>query len=371
MRWSPHTWALPTAEGALLGAGLCGMLGVLVSAALLRLGLLPRSFADYDEWERGAIAKRDEVSTPAAPDDSGGVADAGGPDRHGMAARGAPRADSGDAAPESDDTGPSRASRDDVGGLLVRTVLLTGPALALMFFGFVLGSSRGVAVEGMAIGAVVGLAGGVVLRNLAVRGEAGDADAADLAGGEAGSASMWVQYPHARREVAKEVVFCLPTVALAAFGYWLASAGGPLGEAFALIRSAETGAELGAPPLWLRVVGGVCVGYLVGGALVWAVRVLGTLAFGKEAMGLGDVHLMAAVGACVGWIDPTVAFFVAPFFGIAWAIGSVFLSRVFRREGMALPFGPHLAAATLLVVLAKPVVEWGLGQLWSTPIDLP
>ena len=49
--------------------------------------------------------------------------------------------------------------------------------------------------------------------------------------------------------------------------------------------------------LWLVVLSGVLLGYLIGGGIVWAVRILGSLAFGKEAMGLGDVHLMAAVGA--------------------------------------------------------------------------
>ena len=53
--------------------------------------------------------------------------------------------------------------------------------------------------------------------------------------------------------------------------------------------------------------------YLVGGGVVWLVRIAGSLAFGKEAMGLGDVHLMAGVGACLGWIDPTLAVF-EPFF---------------------------------------------------------
>ena len=39
-------------------------------------------------------------------------------------------------------------------------------------------------------------------------------------------------------------------------------------------------------------------------------------------MGAGDVHLMGAVGAAFGWIDPIIAFFLAPFFGLAWVLVS-------------------------------------------------
>lgn len=336
MRWSPHAWAIPVAEGPWLGAGLLGMAGVAVSIALLHFGALPRSFADYDAWEKQALAARGDVPTHADTDID----------------------------PGADTVG--------VGRLLIRTLFLTGPALALMFLGFTLGSASGFAIEGMAIGTAVGLAAGVVLRNLAVRGEESEAEQAGAAtAGEPDTAAMWVQYPHARREMAKEALFCLPILVLATLGFWLASPAAPLGEAFAVVRDAESGLVQAAPALWLRVLGGVCLGYLIGGGVVWAVRILGSIAFGKEAMGLGDVHLMAGVGACVGWIDPTIAFFVAPFFGILWAIGSVFLSKLFRREGMALPYGPHLAAATLLLLYAKPVVERGLTLMWATPIDLP
>jgi len=62
------------------------------------------------------------------------------------------------------------------------------------------------------------------------------------------------------------------------------------------------------------------LGYLVGGLWIWGIRILGTLAFGKEAMGLGDVHIMAAVGAVTGWIVPSITFFVAPVIGVAWAV---------------------------------------------------
>ena len=37
-------------------------------------------------------------------------------------------------------------------------------------------------------------------------------------------------------------------------------------------------------------------GYFVGCGIVWATRILGTLGFGKEAMGMGDVPLMGAAG---------------------------------------------------------------------------
>ena len=74
--------------------------------------------------------------------------------------------------------------------------------------------------------------------------------------------------------------------------------------------------------------------------------ILGTLVFGKEAMGMGDVHILAGVGAVTGWIVPSIAFFIAPLFGLLWAV-YLWLGRG-QRE---LPYGPWLAAATLVVML--------------------
>jgi hypothetical protein len=101
-----------------------------------------------------------------------------------------------------------------------------------------------------------------------------------------------------------------------------------------------------------------CVlGYIVAGGLVWAVRIFGSFAFGKEAMGLGDVHLLAAVGAVIGWFDPILIFFIAPFSGLIWAAVSAILTKMgkARRE---IPYGPHLAIATVIVVLGMPAVHW-------------
>lgn len=162
---------------------------------------------------------------------------------------------------------------------------------------------------------------------------------------------LWIQYPHARREMLKEVAFL----------------GGPAGGAW-LGATAAGVWFTGDAPLWLTVLSGVLLGYLIGGAVVWGVRVLGSLAFGKEAMGLGDVHLMAAVGACLGWIDPVIAFFLAAFLGTGWELARRVLGGTLNK---ALPYGPHLAAATMLVVLCKPLVEMGLSRMLGTHVDLP
>ncbi len=101
------------------------------------------------------------------------------------------------------------------------------------------------------------------------------------------------------------------------------------------------------------MVGGVVMGYLVGGAVVWGVRVLGTLSFGKEAMGLGDVHLLAAVGAVCGWRLAVLAFFAAPFFGLAYAGVTAALGSILHRQVRVIPYGPHLAIATVGVMLLR------------------
>jgi len=164
--------------------------------------------------------------------------------------------------------------------------------------------------------------------------------------------ATWIRYPHARREMVRELAFlALPALGVLV-GWWLG------------FRVAWAPA-----PLWLAVLAGTLLGYLAGGGIVWAVRIFGSLAFGKEAMGLGDVHLMAAVGACLGWIDAVVAFFLAAFVGLVLTLVTAVASKASRT----LPYGPSLAIATLLVFLGKPLVERGLTALVRAPglIDLP
>lgn len=177
---------------------------------------------------------------------------------------------------------------------------------------------------------------------------------------------LWLEYPFARREVLRESVFLGPIVAGAMAGMLLAMRlSGPW--VFDVNRGESVPAC--AVPLWLDVLAGVIGGYLVGGGVVWAVRILGTLGFGREAMGMGDVHLLAAVGACVGWIDATLAFFGAAFVGLSYAA----VAAVFKGFRRAMPYGPHIAVAAALVILFKPGVERLLTVILRSdpPVNLP
>jgi leader peptidase (prepilin peptidase)/N-methyltransferase len=185
---------------------------------------------------------------------------------------------------------------------------------------------------------------------------------------EIGSPEMWVQYPHARREMMKELVFLAPAIGLAVGGAWVAqSLAGPWTPGPTPLSPGTFEHQV---PLWLSALSGSLLGYLIGGGVVWGIRILGSLGFGKEAMGLGDVHLMAAVGACVGWIDATLAFFLSAFVALGfWVIRAL----VWRKGEAQMPYGPYLAIATLLVTVAKPLVEWGLNRIapaWA-PFNLP
>jgi len=149
-------------------------------------------------------------------------------------------------------------------------------------------------------------------------------------------------YPHARREMVVELVFLAPCLIGATAGWF---AGGIAAGA--------------APPVVVQALAGSFAGYLMGGALVWGIRIIATLVIGREAMGLGDVHLLGAVGAVLGWFDPILVFFVAPFSGIFWALLSKGLSTVLKKRWSELPYGPHLAVATLVVILLRPGLQAG------------
>ena len=84
------------------------------------------------------------------------------------------------------------------------------------------------------------------------------------------------------------------------------------------------------------------VGMAAGGGLIWLVRIIGSAALGREAMGFGDVTLMAMIGAFLGWQTCLIVFFLAPLAGIVLGIVQLIL-----RRGSEIPYGPFLCLGAL------------------------
>jgi leader peptidase (prepilin peptidase)/N-methyltransferase len=138
-----------------------------------------------------------------------------------------------------------------------------------------------------------------------------------------------------RLEILKEVVFLLPVIIGAFLAVQITRMPAVSGKWYSFVALPVVSGLLGS-------IGG----YLVGCAVVWATRILGTLAFNKEAMGLGDVHLMGAAGAVIGAKWVALAFFIAPFFGIAWA-----LYQALFKKMRQIPYGPFLSMAVFAVII--------------------
>jgi prepilin signal peptidase PulO-like enzyme (type II secretory pathway) len=101
------------------------------------------------------------------------------------------------------------------------------------------------------------------------------------------------------------------------------------------------------------------LGMAFGAYLIWAVRIVAGHALGKEAMGLGDVTLMAMIGAFVGWQSTFLIFFMAPFSALVIAVGQWLATR-----DHYIAFGPYLCLSTLILLVGWDAVWHG----WAMPM---
>lgn len=119
----------------------------------------------------------------------------------------------------------------------------------------------------------------------------------------------------------------------------------PLGICGLLVAAANP--LLGRTPLE-RIVQSV-LGLLTGGAILWGLALLGEAALKKEAMGGGDIKLLAALGTFLGWQGVLAVLFLSSMSGSV--VGLALLTFRNRKRQDPLPFGPFLAAAGFLTFL--------------------
>jgi leader peptidase (prepilin peptidase) / N-methyltransferase len=121
-------------------------------------------------------------------------------------------------------------------------------------------------------------------------------------------------------------------------------------------------------------------GAFLGSAIILWIMILAEVILKKEALGFGDVKLMGAIGAFCGWQGAIFALFGGAVLGTI-AIIIMQLIRFLKPKkqdateedesmiGREIPFGPMLAAGSLLYYLHfGPIVDWYFGQFsWVLP----
>ena len=93
-------------------------------------------------------------------------------------------------------------------------------------------------------------------------------------------------------------------------------------------------------------------GLLVAGGLTLAIYQVGSMMYGQEVLGMGDVKLMCMLGALLGWKLGVLALFLANIYGAVFGLSMVGLRLVTLKS--MIPFGPYIVYAAFTVILAGP-----------------
>lgn len=104
----------------------------------------------------------------------------------------------------------------------------------------------------------------------------------------------------------------------------------------------------------LASIGHALLGAAVGFGLLWLVGVLGRWVFKEEAMGGGDIKMMAMVGAFVGWQGVLLTIFLGALAGTL-----IFLPLTLLGRKQLVPFGVFLAIGAAITWLVGPaIIAW-------------
>ena len=114
-------------------------------------------------------------------------------------------------------------------------------------------------------------------------------------------------------------------------------------------------------PLWLKftpLLWSLC-GLVFGFGLLWLVRWIGSKAFKREAMGMGDVFLMGAVGALFGPVAVLVTLILSSVLGSIIGVVLILLSKTKLGGFTPIPYGPYICMGCLAWMFYGPqLVDW-------------
>lgn len=101
------------------------------------------------------------------------------------------------------------------------------------------------------------------------------------------------------------------------------------------------------------------IGFLAGGGFFYVVAVSGKAILKKDAMGGGDIKMMAMTGGLLGWKGVMLTTFAGSLLGSI--IGVALIITKGRELGSKIPFGPYLALGALVSLLwGEDILVWYL-----------
>jgi len=116
-----------------------------------------------------------------------------------------------------------------------------------------------------------------------------------------------------------------------------------------------TGLLFRDPPLLDRLIGA-----LAGAGFLYLVLFYGGVLYGQEAMGEGDLNLIAMVGAFLGWKAVIVTILVGCLVGSVLGLSLIALRRLGRRQHI--PFGPFPSLGAVVALFwGDRLIAWYLG----------
>ena len=113
-----------------------------------------------------------------------------------------------------------------------------------------------------------------------------------------------------------------------------------------------TMAEIGMVIAFLYGISNVAItidmllGMLVGAGIFFLITAIGALIYGKEALGLGDVKLMGALGLYFGFSNIIIIAMIS--FLIGAIIGIILIAGKIKKSDEYIPFGPFIVIATFI-----------------------
>jgi len=99
------------------------------------------------------------------------------------------------------------------------------------------------------------------------------------------------------------------------------------------------------------------LGFLLGGGYLYFMMVISPYLFKKEGMGMGDVKLLAMIGAIVGWELVIVIIILAASLGSIVGLTLIAIRKLGRRQ--LIPFGPYLCiGAVVAMFYGTEILDW-------------